>query len=336
MPEGMHMNRPTGYKGIVRFAPLLMVPVLLLLIVGCTDLEPGNPVLPDGFQESQVPDASVKAYVYLKSPEPISVPVERFVEDPQLRQQLPSEVTIGLWLVWVGPKPNSFGMGLLFQDSSALDAVVTKLEQVNSSWDYMSQGDWLYAFKGDTEWVQAIKSAIRDGRYVEIADAYPDEWALVQLLPETPPGQMVAAGFARLDEEFVTGITETSQGTGSDVKSLIDAVNVKSAAFGLYAEQVPTSLSTFSEDFLKNMGLSGLVVSKTSYPGFIISFMFGRAASGAGLEKTEIEGGDAQYKALQEDLHVFIKNFGSTFFVAGAADKASAQTLMESVVAEHD
>lgn len=330
------MNSPTGHKGVARFAPLLMVPVLLLLIAGCTDLKPGDPVLPDGFQESQVPDASVKAYLYLKSPEPISVPVERFVEDAQLRQQLPAQVAIGLWLVWVGPTPRSFGMGLQFQDSATLDAVATTLEQADSSWDYMRQGDWLYAFKGDAEWVQAIKSAIRDGRYVEIAEAYPEEWALVRLLPETPPGQIVAAGFARLDEEFVTGIAETAQGTGADVKSLIDAVNVKSAAFGLYAEQVPATLATFSEAFLKDMGLSGLVVTKTGYPGFIIGLMFSRAASGAGLEKTEITGGDAYHKTLQEDLHVFIKNFGSTFFVAGAADKSSAQTLMESVVAEHD
>ena len=154
------------------------------------------------------------------------------------------------------------------------------------------------------------------------------------MLPETPPGQIVAAGFAKLDEEFVAGIAEAGQSTGSEVKNLIDAVNVKSAAFGLYAEQVPTSLASFNEDFLKEMGLSGLVVTKTGYPGFIISFMFGRSASGAGLEKVAIEGGDAYYKAVQENLHAFIKNFGSTFFIAGAADDASAQTLMESVVAE--
>ena len=311
---------------------LLVTALVLSVAVACDQVEPGDPVLPDGFRAAQIPDASVKAYVYLKPKEPLSVSVERFLDGEGAG--LPSEAGISLWTVWVGPIPKDFGMGFQFVDLSVLDAVVKELEGGAGSWDHLRKGEWLYLFDGDVEWVEALKSSLEGGRFVRLEDAYPDEWEMIRLLPETPPGDVIGAGFGKLDEEFLAGLGEQVGGIGSDVQSLVDAVNIKSAVFGLYAYEMPAEMPEFGEDFLEEMGLSGLIVTKTGYPGFIINFIFGRAASGAGLEKMDMKGGDAYYKALQESLHVLIKNIGSIFYVAVASETDSARALMESVLAD--
>jgi len=313
---------------------LLLVTLLLAFTVACDGLEPGNPVLPEGFSQAQVPDASVKGFVYMRPGKPISVSTDRFLEGEEVGSGLPSEVDIGLWTVWVGPKPEDFGMGFQFVDLSALDLVAQELESRSDWAEYLRMGEWLYLFGGEVEWVEALKSSIEEGRFVGIEEAYPDEWELIRLLPETPPGEVLGAGFGKLDDEFLAGMEEQFGGVGSDVKSLVDSARLRSAAFALYARQAPAELAEFDEEFLKEMGLSGLIITKAGYPGFIINFLFNRAASGAGLEKVQIEGGDAFYKALQESLHVLIKNFGNTFYVAAASEEGSAQALMESVLVE--
>lgn len=325
-------------KGIVvprkvgSLLPILLVAMLLLPFVSaCDQVEPGDPVLPDGFQEARIPDASVKGYVYLKPEAPFSVSVERFLNDEGAQ---PLEASVALWTVWVGPRPKDFGMGFQFVDLSDLDTVVRRIEQESEPKDYLRKGEWLYLFEGDVEWVEALKASLESGTLVLLEEAYPDEWELIRLLPESPPGDVVGAGFGKLDDEFLAGLSEQVGGIGGDVESLADAVNVKSVAFGLYAEDLPAAMPELGEDFLEEMGVSGLIVTKTGYPGFIINFVFSRAASGAGLEKIDIKGGDAYYKALQESLHVLVKNTGSTFFVAGASEMDSARALMESVLAD--
>jgi len=312
--------------------PILLVAMLLLpFISACDQVEPGDPVLPGGFQEAGIPDASVKGYVYLKPEDPFSVSVERFLDGEGAQ---PLEAGVALWTVWVGPRPKDFGMGFQFVDSSGLNIVVRRIEQESEHKDYLRKGEWLYLFEGDVEWIEAVKASLESGTLVRLEEAYPDEWELIRLLPESPPSDVVGAGFGKLDDEFLAGLSEQVGGIGSDIESLADAVNVKSAAFGLYAEDVPSALPELGEDFLEEMGVSGLIVTKTGYPGFILNFVFSRAASGAGLEKMEINGGDAYYKALQESLHVLVKNIGSTFFVAGASEMDSARALMESVLAD--
>jgi hypothetical protein len=200
--------------------------------------------------------------------------------------------------------------------------------------DHKRKDDWLYVFHGDVEWVEALKASLDSGSSVGIEEAYPDEWELIRYMPEVAPEEIIGAGFGKLDEEFMSGLGDQIGSLGSDVETIVDAVKVKSAAFGLYSADFPEVLPEFDADFLEGMDASGLVVTKTGYPGFIVSFIFGRAASGAGLQKMDIMGGDAYHKAMQEDLHVLVKNVGSAFFVTGAADLNKARALMESVLEE--
>lgn len=326
------LKRIIASRKIGSLLPILLVAMFLLPFLGaCEQPEPGDPVLPGGFQEARIPDASVKGYVYLKPETPFSVSVERFLDDEGGHSL---EADVALWTVWVGPRPKDFAMGFQFVAPSDLDTVVGRIEKEPEPRDYLRKGDWLYFFEGDVEWVEAVKTSLGGERSVLLEEAYPDEWELIRLLPESPPGAVVGAGFGKLDDEFLVGLSEQVGGVGSDIESLAEAVNVKSAAFGLYGEVMPAAMPELGEDFLEEMGVSGLIVTRTGYPGFIINFVFSRAASGAGLEKMEIKGGDAYYKALHESLHVLVKNVGSTFFVSGASEMDSARALMESVLTD--
>jgi hypothetical protein len=247
-------------------------------------------------------------------------------------REVPEEVGISLVAVWVGPSPKHYGAGLRFTDTGVLDAVVTVLEKQGKR-DIMRTGEWLYFFEGDGEWVAALRAAINEGRFVKIEDAYPEEWEMIRLLPEKPGVEMVGAGFGKLDEEFVASLDELPE-FGGDVKSLAESAKLQSTAFGLYAKVVPASISDFSEKSIKQLGPVGIVVTRTGYPGFLIGFMFGRAASGAGLENVQIKDGDAYYKAMREDMHIFIKNRSSIFYITAATERNDAQSLMESVFAE--
>ena len=187
-------------------------------------------------------------------------------------------------------------------------------------------------FIGETRPGAAVRDIFAKGVAAYQAAGYPDEWKLIGMLPETPSGKVLGAGFGRMDEEFLQGMDAELHELAGDARQLIETARIKSAAFALYSEDTLSRLPEFDEDFLVNMGLSGLAITKAGYPSFIISFMFSRAASGAGLEKVDIEGGDAYYKAFQEDLRLMLKNKGSIFFVTLAADRDSAQKLMESVL----
>lgn len=302
--------------------------------VSCEEIEPGNPVLPPGFGEAQLPDVSIKGYAYIKPEVTLSVPLSRFLDQGEPVPGLPSETGIVLWSVWVGPRPKDFGMAFEFSDAAVLDVLVEQLAEGPGRMEHMRLGNSLYFFSGEVEWVEALKASIGEGRFVGVEDAHPDEWKLLQLLPEEPPGKVLGAGFGKLDDEFLEGMVAEFRGPGGDVRQLADAARIKNAVFGLYAKETPNTLSEFDEDFLMEMGLSALVVTKAGYPGFIINFLFSRAASGAGLEKVDIEGGDAYYKALQENLRVMVKNRGSIFFATVASERDSAQRLMESILKE--
>jgi len=313
---------------------LLVTASVASFTVSCEEIEPGNPVLPAGFGEARLPDVSVKGYAYIKPQVPLSVPLSRFLDEKEPSVGLPSEAGIVLWSVWVGPRPRDFGMSFEFSDAAVLDVVVERLAQEPGRMEHMRLGNSLYYFNGEVEWVEALKASIGEGRFVGVEDAHPDEWKLIQLLPEEPPGEVLGAGFGKLDDEFLEGMEAEFGGLGGDVRELANAARIRNAVFGLYADETPKTLSEFDEDFLMRMGLSALVITKAGYPGFIINFLFSRAASGAGLEKVSIEGGDAYYRALQENLRVMVKNRGSIFFATVASERDSAQRLMESILKE--
>lgn len=323
-------------KLTVRIAWRLLVAVTLVAVlvsVGACSSAPkgGNPALPAGFRDTPLPDVAIKGYLYFRQEQPVVIPLKTLVEGYTAPPGYPTEVGVSRWMVWVGPSPKDLGISLEVTDARALELVVQALAKQEMEFEHLQQGSNLLLLRGEGDWAQALKSAVADGRTVKLEERYGDSWELVTLLPEKPEGVPVAAGFGKLDEEFLNNLESEYSGPGGDVKRYASATRVNSTAFALYAHQPISRVEEFDQGFLKRQGLGVVLAARSGYPGFLINMLFGSAASRAGLTKRSVSEEDVYYAETQE-MHLMVKNRGSVFFLALSPDEERAEALITSAL----
>ena len=116
-------------------------------------------------------------------------------------------------------------------------------------------------------------------------------------------------------------------------RSFVRSARLRHLVFGLYSTEPLTDFEELGRDtLLGNPHQGAVVATRSSYPGFLVSFIFGSTASRARFEKVTFSNSEGKekvfYTSPNEDFHAMIKNRGDLFTVALSVERERTEELM--------
>ena len=196
-------------------------------------------------------------------------------------------------------------------------------------------GNNLFFVLGSGSVAENVKNAITAKQFVSLSKVAADAWDLMQRLPGQPASKPLAVGFIRLEDRLFNFIKEmVKKGKGSFDETAISAfkaARIEMATVGIYSNKVLQVTDILFPNNLKEGGVGGILIAKSSYPGFAISAALGPIASQLALEKTAIDGKSAYYKAVDvsggEKVHLIFNNSGQYLYATAAANLERTKQL---------
>jgi hypothetical protein len=294
------------------------------------DDTPQAPALPPGFADARLADVPLDLFVFASPEEPFALPTAYFLgADPPAAALLPDFFEAVEATTWIGPTAGSFGSTIRFAVVEEATAIGSYLEAGDAPW-HVVEGEVLTLVRGDSVWARQAQQAVQLDLQATLQEKYPDIWALMQALPSEPPVPPVAAGFLRLNGDLIASLGEQVGASGDGITAALGTARVKDMAFALYQETAPDLPGSLDADYMLDTGTVALVVTESGYPGFVVGRGMGVFAGQAGME--EITLGDTQaYYVGWGRLHIVLRNRGATLFVALAAERERAESLMATV-----
>ena len=328
-----------------RLSPVALIVLLaasFALLAGCNPtLVQTDPELPPGFLETQVPVAELNAYLYMSQEQPTIIPLELLLaEVPVLSGSstaiisgFHTEVGIQRMAAWMGPDLQSFGASFRFQDVQDATFVEEQMaERAREAVQSWRDGADLQLARGSGPWVEGLRSALSNGSTVDFQEAYPEVWKLIRLLPTSPPGEVVAAGFLRPTSTVIDSLAARAGLDLGRFGPALGTVNVKIVAFAAYSNQRIVFPTEVTPEYIQENQIGAIYIARSSYPGFILSFFLDRFAGRVDLEETQVIGETVLYREY-EDVYLMVKVLGNTIFFTLAPSRDYAQELMAAVLA---
>ena len=309
----------------------LVLALGVLALAGCaTGAKAGEPVLPAGFAAFDMPDVDANAYVYVNAGEPTQVPLGAFGANGLVAG--PGVLSIE---VVVNDPDRDFAARAEFVDEATAQRVAEAARSAASAdaarW-VQADGTVVAVGRSEGPWGDGIREAWAVGSRVTIEERYPDVWEAIRLLPEDAPGRPVAVGFARNAPDLLDATLEATDLSLPGLASALSLIRANVIAFGVYAADPSNLPERLDRDALRGSGIGVLGVAQAGYPGFVVSFLFDRFAERANLEETDLGGTTALYRVVDGDLHLMVKAYGSSIFLAAAPTKAEVEALVLAVV----
>ncbi len=290
----------------------------------------GEPALPAGFADLDMPDVDTNALVYVNAGEPARVPLGAFAAT-----DLVAGAGVVSIEVIVDDPDREFAARAEFVDLATAERVAEAALSVAGGdaarW-VRSDGPVVSVGRSETEWGDAVREAWATGRRVTIEERYPEVWEAVRLLPEDAPGRPVAVGFARNAPDLLDATLAATEVSLPGLASALSLMRADVIAFGVYAADPSDLPEQLTRDALRGSGVGVLGVAQAGYPGFVVGFLFEAFAERANLEETDVGGTTALYRVVEGDLHLMVKAYGSSIYLAAAPTRAEAETLVLAVV----
>ena len=310
-----------------------LVTLIALVAVGCaTNGLSGKALLPDGMDEAQVPQVESRGYLYFNPGSPVAVSGGLFnVIIPD--GELPESISIDRATLILGNTTENVGASLHFSsvdDSLAAWNLVADALEADDVWA-QRRDEQLFLATGDQQWRGAVTDAYTGEDLISVKDASPLNWKLLSNLPESPPSKPVMAGVLQLDANLLKSLMASVNLGAEGIGNAFGLVRVKSMAFAVYTDDPLYFNTEFDYQYLVNSGSSILLVSQSSYPGPIVSFMLGVVSDRTDLELVKLGTTNARYRQV-DDLHLIIKNRGSLLYAAIATTRPGAEELMLSAL----
>ena len=320
-----------------RFSPVILLALsatAILVLAGCNPtLVETDPKLPSGFLDTQVPDVELNAYLYASQEQPTIIPLELLLAEVSVPSGTPTEVGMQRMAAWMGPDLKSFGASLRFQDVQDATFVEEQMaERAREAVQSWRDGADLQLARGSGPWVEGLRSALSNGSTVTFQEAYPEVWELMRLLPASPPGEVVAAGFLLPTSTVIDSLASRAGLNLGRFAPALGTVNVKSVAFAAYSNQRIAFPTEVTPEYLQEYQIGAIYVARSSYPGLILSFFLDRFAGRVDLEKTQVIGESVLYREY-EDVYLMVKVLGNTIFFTLAPSRDYAEELMAAVLA---
>ena len=281
-------------------------------------VEPGDPVLPPGFEEALLPNVDLGGYVYAAPQAPFLIPTGYFRGNG-------GELTVERASVFLGDPTEAYGGVIRF--ASVADARAAALDGQSAAWKSRRGSDVQFV-PAEDPWSQSLRSAVENGETRSLAQGYPELADLILLFPEEPPSAAIAAGFLRTHVVSLEALgTRANIGLGNITQAL-SSIRANNVAFVIYADvdvsRVPEKVD---EEFFRDAGLGAVFVARSSLPGVAVSLGLNAASGSTGLERWTVGEHNVRYKRIQ-DFHLFIANVGSLLYAAMAPSREYAERLI--------
>ena len=327
--EGAGAGRRGPAARVARAGLVLALGVLAL--AGCAvGAKAGDPALPAGFAAHDMPGVDANAYVYVNAGEPTQLPLGAFGA-----ADLVAGARVLSIEVVVDDPDREFAARAEFVDEATAQRVAeTALSVASADPARWVQADGLFVAVGrsDATGGNLVRAAWATGSRVTIEERYPDVWEAIRLLPEDAPGRPVAVGFARNAPDLLDATLAATDLSLPGLASALALIRANVIAFGVYAADPSQLPERLDRDALRGSGIGVLGVAQAGYPGFVVSFLFDQFAERANLEETDVGGTTALYRVVDGDLHLMVKAYGSSIFLAAAPTRAEAEALVLAVV----
>ena len=311
---------------------------LSLVFIGCSAvLSPGNGQLPEGAETAKVPEVDSGGFIYFNSVRPLTLSDEFFRRgDGLLSSQSDDDMRLSLdaSTLVLGEKPGEFSGVLSFvsqQDADAAWMLYQEHADDGNIWGMIMSPDIAIA-AGDETWIEANKKAFDSGDLITLKDLDIQSWNLVTNLPESPPTAPVAIGTIVLGPNIIESAGEQAGLVMDGIDEAFGLVRVERIGFALYTDSTLELSSRIDRRYIDDSDSSLLLVSHSTYPGPLVSFLLSIIAGRTGMELIEIGNTNARYREI-DGLHLVIKNRGSFLYAALSTTRAEAVELILSAVA---
>ena len=320
-------------RTIFSVTPLLV----MVAAVGCSSyIATGKAQLPAGIEAAVVPDVEQVAYLYANSEPPLALPTQLFQPgedggDPP--ESMPKNLELQSVTVVVGTTPGEFASTLEFgseRDAEVAWSLFEKKIESEEVWGKLASPQ-MRLVRGTSPWADLARGKLDSSQLVPLRDRDGRAWALITNLPQDPPSPPLAVGVVSLRVGFIDSLEKMAGIPLDGIENAFRIVRVNSVAFGLYADTPVEVSETIDREFLKQSGARVLLVSHSSYPGVLVSFMLSIAAGRTGMEIIDLGDTNARYRTI-EDLHLIVKNRGSFVYGALATTRADAEGLILSAL----
>ena len=308
--------------------------LLTFLASGCGSLiQERNPALPPGFRQTLLPDVDLQGYLYLGGTEPLVISSDSLFGESGPPEDVPQLLGVRRVSVWVSSIPRVYGISYQFDRPAMARLLEAKLKESSTGAKYRRHGDVLYRFQGKGDWIESLMSSVAEGRLVTLAQGYPGAWDLYNMLPEAPRGDPLAAGFGLLDGEFLDRLVRDVAPELGVLKGLTRSAKLEQLVFGVYSSNGSEKAEEFTrETILRDPDHGAVVATRSSYPGFLVSFIFRYAATGAGFREVDLSDSrrteQAFYAMPQEDLHTMMTSDGNLFTISVGRKREMAEDLL--------
>ena len=316
---------------------VILLALLTLTAVGCSSSDVvGNALLPVGIETAQIPNVEIAGYLYVNAELPISLPINGLeTESNDASEAVLTQLDLNTATIVIGPSIDSFGGTFDFQTEQQAEESL-RVFQINpedeESWGEVVSNRLSMA-NGTESWTQSVRNAFGSDSLILLTEHESLRWDILTNLPDNPPSRPVAVGILSLDEGFPKLLTERIDFDLVGMDTAFGLVRVDTVGFGIYADAPIEVPDRFGLEFLENAGYGVLLVSRSSYSGFVVAFMLGVVAGQTGMETISIGNTNARYQAV-EGIHLILKNKGNLVFAAIAADRQSAESLILSAVTD--
>ena len=303
----------------------------VLALAGCAvGAKGGDPALPTGFAALDMPDVDTNGLVYVNAGEPARIPLGAF----GVTDLVAGAAVVSLEVI-VNDPDREFAARAEFVDEATAERVAETALSVASGdaarW-VQEDGSVVTVGRSDTAWGDGLREAWASGSRVTIEERYPEAWEAIRLLPEDTPGRPVAVGFARNAAGLLDATLAATDLSVPGLASALSLVRADVIAFGVYAADPSDLPEQLNREVLRGSGIGVLGVAQAGYPGFVVELLFGGFAEQANLEATELGGTTALYGVVDGDVHLMVKAYGSSIYLAAAPTRAEAEELLLAVV----
>jgi len=321
-----------------RYGIATLFAILMLAGIACaTDVDEGKATLPEGIETAMLPDADLGGYVYFNTNSSIDVAAERFLTS-DLADVLPIGVPKSLRLsratIAVASSPEEFGGTLEFASDSDAETAWDLYQATGTQdefWGLLDQNK-VHVVRGETAWSTTVKTQLEFGPLVPFDEYDPIAWNLITNLPKSD-ARPLAVGVMTLEDELIQELASQGGIRLFGLNTVFGLIRVDNVAFAAYADANLTVPASIDDEFFLESGVGVVFVSKSGYPGFLVSFLLRSVSNRIGLETIEIGDTNARYREL-DNLHVVLKNKGNLLYVAVAGSQPDAERMILGVLSE--
>jgi hypothetical protein len=303
---------------------------MVLMLAACGGASPGTPALPPGFLDSGVPDVPLNGYAYVATGDTMTLRagalgtrsdgpaiavsvVEAALRDPAGRWASQLEL--------VGTESAGIASALVPDDTD--ETAFMALEDQT-----------LVIGRSDDDWGDRLREAWRNEERVTLEERYPEAWESLQLLPSSPPCDPVAVGFARNVADLFDQLLRTGEVSTPSLSYALGLVRVDWIAFAGYSDDLGPLPDAGRRDLLRDLDAGVIFVAQAGYPSVVVDTVFAQFVEAVNLAEVEVGESTAHYRSLHDGLHLFVKNYGPSFFFVAGPSRESAGRLMEAVVSD--